>query len=75
MRAILLTAALFAWIAPAYADCQRSPFSGMVICSPETVPSFANEEVPAYSPPPRSRQTVCDTERTPWGYTTTCRGE
>lgn len=72
MRTLAAILAIAFFAAPALADCQRSPFTGLVICG-ETAGMFQNEEVPTYQ---RRTQTVCDSRRE-WNgdITTTCHEE
>lgn len=71
MRTLATVLAIAFFAAPALADCQRSPFTGLIICG-ETAGMFQNEEVPNYQ---RRTQTVCDTRRTFSGFETTCHEE
>ena len=71
MKTTLLALGAIVTALPAYADCARSPFTGLVICG-DTAGMFQNEEVPSYE---RPRREVCETERTFTGLETVCHQE
>lgn len=73
MKTTLLAIGAIVTALPAYADCARSPFTGLVFCG-DTAGVFQNEEVPTYTYE-RPRREVCETRRTFDGFDTTCHQE